>query len=616
MATYATNLTTFWLEGATTVTALGGGASGLGNPETDFFIQGSNCLSKQAWTNAIKGFIVDALGGNFTVPTTGGVIMWAKYDAAGSLDTKANGGLQMIIGSGSGDYYRYYIGGKTTLAFDSWIPYIVDPNTATADGTAAGTPTGSERWVGILANLPTASGPTKGNPIAVDAIRYGRCDLEYTDTGCTFATAEAWANDTTRRLGLLELLKGAYQMQGFHSFGTSGASVTFSDSNKVLFIRPTGANNLTNDAVATGFNRIEILNSGSSVTWDNIAISALGTRARGVFVHTAGTIAFTNCQFTDMDTFSLLAGSVITGTTWRRCNAITAPGSTLTSSQVLAPTVATNTSGLIWNVNTDTDGKLDGMTFSKGTNAHHAIELGTSSPLSLTLRNIDFTGFTNTVGDNAAPLHIKRTSGAETVNISASGCTGITANGYKSEGANVTITLDTRTVKISVVDVDGIPVTGARAFLRVSEAGALPYLASVTSITRASTLATVTHATDHGLATGDKVLLAGITDKVEDNAVFTITKTGATTYTYVTSDSGSTNYTGTITATFVFLKGLADQGTDSNEISVSRAITSAQATVGWARKGTGSPLYKPGPVAGDVSSTADTSFSAVMISDD
>lgn len=609
MATYATNLNDFWLEGSTTVTAIGTGGAGLGNPETDFFVQSNGCISKAAWTNATKGFIIDALGTTFTVPTDGAVIAFAKYDAAGSLAAKASGGLQMIIGSGSGAYDHYYIGGSDTLAFDSWLPYVIDPNTATADATT-GTPSGSEQFVGLLGNLPTTSGPTKGNPIAMDAIRYGRCDLEYTATSCTFSGAEAFANDSTRRWGLLELRNGSYLMQGFHSFGTASASVTFSDSNKVLFFRPSGNNNVTNDAVSTGFNRIEILNASSSVTWDNISIAALGTRARGVFVHTAGTVDFTNCQFVDMDTFSLLAATSITGTTWRRCNAVTAPGSTLTNSKILAPSVAADTSGLVWDAATDPNGKIDGMEFSKGAASHHAIEFGTTSPLTMTLTDIDFTGFTNTIGSTAAPLHIKRTSGTVTINLS--NCTGITVDGYKTDGATVNIVAGAVTVQVTATLKDGTAVSGARVYLRASNGtGPFPYQDSV-SITRSTTTATVTH-TAHGLESNDKVALLGITDKVEDIGIHQITVTDANTYTYTTTDSGSTSYTGTITSTFVALNGTTD---GSGVLSTSKVYPSAQPVVGWTRKSSGSPYLQEGVLVGTVSSTTGFSGTAVMLSDE
>ena len=59
-AAYATNLTTFWLEGAANaIVSIGTGGAGTPDPETDFFIQGTDCQSKGAWANAIKGFILD-----------------------------------------------------------------------------------------------------------------------------------------------------------------------------------------------------------------------------------------------------------------------------------------------------------------------------------------------------------------------------------------------------------------------------------------------------------------------------------------------------------------------------------------------------------------------------
>jgi len=600
------------LEGATTVTAIGTGGAGLGNPESDFFIQGSNCISKAAWTNATKGFIIDGLGGNFTVPTDGAVIFYAKYDAAGSLDSKANGGFRCIIGSTDAAYYHWYIGGKTTLAFASWVSYTIDPNTATVDNTT-GSPGTSERWVGILATLPTTSGPTKGNPIAMDAIRYGRCDLEYTTADCTFSGAEAWANDPTRRWGLLALSNGSYLMQGFHSFGTSGASVTFSDSNKVLFILPSGNNNLTNDSVSTAFNRIEILNASSSVTWDNISISALGTRARGVFVHTAGTLTLTNCQFTDMDTFSFLAAATVTDTTFRRCNAVTAPGTTMNGSSVLASTVAADASALVWNVATDPDGLMDNMTFSRGAAAHHAIEIGTSAPTALNFNGLVSTGFNAADEQNDSFFNILESSGAVTYTISVSGGTGNFS--YKSAGAVVNVVLDPVTVKVTSKKTNGDPLGSALVHLRASNGtGPFPYQESVTSINRTGSLATVAH-TGHGMASNDKVLIVG-TEATEEEylGVHTITFIDANSYSYTVSGTPTTPASGTITSTFVALDG--ETNATTGVLSTSRVYSSNQPVTGWARKSTSSPYYKQGILTGEVDSTAGYDVAAIMVLDE
>src|SRR5210317_227647 len=472
---YATNLTTFWLESATTVTAIGTGGAGLGNPETDFFIQGSGCISKSAWTNAVKGFIIDALGTTFTVPTDGCVIAFIKYDAAGSLDTKAGGGLRMIIGSSSSAYVEFYIGGSDTLEFDSWVPYVIDPNTATPDVSGSG---GSERWVGLLADLPTTSGPTKGNPIAMDAIRYGRGDIEYTlgdvtpNGPATFDGAEGVGNVNGTRWGLLELQNGAYQTQGFHSIGISGTACRFVDADKVLFWRKQ-ENNLTNDAISTGFNRVEIINSSTVCEWTNIIWSALGTRSRGTFVHTAGTCDLDVCQFFDWGTFDFLSTANLTDCVFSRCDTITAPASVMTGSQILESRVAADAGALVYNSATDPNGKLDGMTFSQGTNDHHAIDFGTSVTSDIQLTNIEFTGFDETSGEDqpGAALRFLATSGSLTCTLS--GCTvgGAAAsatNFFKDDAAGIAVTLafDFITLQVTVLDAtDDTPITTAHVQL-------------------------------------------------------------------------------------------------------------------------------------------------------
>ena len=184
--------------------------------------------------------------------------------------------------------------------------------------------------------------------------------------------------------GNIEFFDGSYFVQGFHSWGTASNAVVLTDSNVDIFIRDSGGNNTSDDAVSTGYNRFELINASSVLTLSNVNMTALGTRARGVFVHTAGTWNYTNSVFTGVDTFTLLSSSVMTSCTFRGCNAITAPGSDLSFSKVLEPTVAADASAVVWNVNADPDTDMNDMEYSKGTNAHHAIEFGTSSPLTMT----------------------------------------------------------------------------------------------------------------------------------------------------------------------------------------------------------------------------------------
>jgi hypothetical protein len=633
---WSEDLTDIYVGGAGNFSALGGGASGL-NTETDYFIQGTDCQSKNAWTNDIKGLIHDN-GSSFTVPTTGAIVAWLYYAAVNALENKAgvspdfNGGLMLIEGSASNAYNRYNVAGADTLPFDSWIPYVVDPNTATADDTV-GSPSGTEQWVGVEANLPTTAGPTKGAPIAIDAVRYGRCTLTYTegDSGNgfnTFSGAENTANSISNRWGLIEFRQGAYYVQGFHLFGKGDsptALVDFRDSNKIVFIRDT-------EYVATGFNRFEIANSSSNVEWNNILFQALGTQSPGTFVHTAGTFLVTNCQFVDVGTFSLLSTSDMLNCIFRNTGIITAPGSDLTGSSITGFEGTAGTSSLIWDVNTDPDGLIDSMTFEKGVAATHAIEFGTNVPTTMTIQNINFSGYNASNGQNDSNFHFKDTSGTS-ITLNCTGCIGNLS--YTTDGADITIVADPATTTVTVNDHLGAPLINARVILRAANStGPLPYNDIVT-ISISGITATVTH-TAHGLLSGQKVEIQGAS-YAPFNGVKTITNVTTNSYDY-TVDSGSpaveNNYRFDsvetvspisyrfsaqgeggidITSTGVILEGLTDS---SGQIIDARTLSSNQPVSGVVRTGSSTPRYKDFPISGIVDTLTGLSINVTLILDE
>lgn len=73
---------------------------------------------------------------------------------------------------------------------------------------------------------------------------------------------------------------------------------------------------------------------------------------------------------------------------------------------------------------------------------------------------------------------------------------------------------------------------------------------AVTSITRSFTTATVTTTASHSFVTGQSITIAGAVE-TDYNGTFTITVTGAATFTYTVANSPTTPATGTITATLV-----------------------------------------------------------------
>jgi hypothetical protein len=253
------------------------------------------------------------------------------------------------------------------------------------------------------------------------------------------------------------------------------------------------------------------------------------------------------------------------------------------------------------------------MTFDStgSANAIHAIEFGTSSPTSITLRGLDFSGFSASQDVNDSTFHVKRTSGTVTINLV--NCTSDVSltNSYRTDGATVSIVQNPVTTKVRAVTATGTAISGARVFLESSDGtGPLPYQASV-SITQSAGTATVSH-TAHGFATNQYVVIRGANEE-EYNKVAQITVTGANSYTYSVDSGTSSPATGSPVSSGVLVYGTTDV---NGEVSDTRTLSSDQPVKGWARKSTSSPLYKTGPVTGTADSAANTTFSAVLISDE
>ena len=367
--------------------------------------------------------------------------------------------------------------------------------------------------------------------------------------------------------------------------GSINGVADFRDSNTTIFIQDTRK-------VYATFNKIEIRNASTNVAWSgiNFVNPAPSTNASDgdLEVVDNATVVLTACTFTDMNTFILLGNTDFLGCQFLRCNTITSGGGLMTGTSCLTPTVAANTSAVIWNINSDPNGDLDNMTFSKGTNAHHAIEFGTSSPLTMTLTGISFTGFSASQNNDASIFHIKRTSGAETVTINLIGCSSDVsfATSYRTDGALVSIVQDPVTFSVTAKDLDtGAVIENARVMVPVTDNTNFPYQASVT-ITSSGTTATVTHGT-HGLADNDNILIAGA-DQDEYNGAYTINVTGVSTYTYTMLGDPADTATGTITATMVLLNGFTNA---SGVITDSRTYSAAQPVSGWVRRHTYGPSY-------------------------
>ena len=439
---YATDLNDIYTDGGTW-TALGGRVT---DPDTDDYIQGSSCWSHDPFSSGIEGGVVNS---SETIAAGDAVFVWTKSDIGPALATKAAGGVQVLIGNASTALKCFYVRGSDDLVYGGWKCIPVDPTKTPS--TNIGSPTSATDYFGVRWNIPS-TGPTKGYPLKIDAIRHGK-DIEITagDSGTPAswgATADYDANNT-RMWGICQPTDAGADIQGYIYWGTATTAVYSRDSNKAITI-------LDTEWTDTDFTQIIFAHAGNDVVWDNVGLLALGTNNRGIIDvavnPTTNTITWTNSVFQGIDVTKLLSACVFDGSKWLSTNAVTAGGASLLGCKILTPTIAADTTSLIWDVATDTDGLLDGMEFSKGTNAHHAISFTDNSTVEYTLRGIAFSGYHATDGNTSSALFFPDSGSDIDWVINTVGCSGDISYKKVRAGDTVTIVSDPVTLTFTVTD--------------------------------------------------------------------------------------------------------------------------------------------------------------------
>lgn len=457
-ANYTTDLTPIIDQGTgnntnfSLVTDGGGGQNSIDQADVDDFIEGSTCASRNPFSSSTRGILYDN-GSAVTVAAGDAVYIWAKADVAQAIDTKALGGVQLIIGNSANTKSRWYADGRDTYQIGGWKCYPIDPTVTPSTGSHTAT-----TIFGCMWSIP-ASGPSKGNPFKLDAIRYGRAllmtDGDLANGYATFSGAAAVDNSTSNQWGQLRFDNGVYTVQGLMQLGsTAGNAVDFRDANKAVFVSAT-------DFVRNTFNGIEVQNGASRADFTSINITALGTTSRGYFeaVDDAD-INIESCSFTSMDTFIFQSQSSINRSTFRDCNQITlAQGTSFTDSTVdssranyfLGEYALTTPIGNI-------GANVTGNTFIRnGSNPTPAIEI-TGTATSFNLTNTTFTGYTaGSTGTNVATsgtptgeaIFVNIASGTVTINVDNS-----TVPSVISAGAQVNVVSGQATLTITNVVTD------------------------------------------------------------------------------------------------------------------------------------------------------------------
>ena len=418
-AAYSTDLVTISTAESTTgyTEPTNSAAGGTPSLENEYFIQGANCISKSFNATGVGGLAFT--GGAQTLPTDGAAYIWAYFAAPNAMNTKANGGKQILIGSSAANYRRYYVAGSDTYEYGGWVCYPVNP-TITPSATV-GTPTTTYATFGYAANLTLAI--SRGNPLGLDVQRIGRGTLQVVDGDLAngygnFLSAAAQNDLVANRWGILSFVDGGFKFQGHLLMGTAATPVDFRDSNRNITIQNT-------EFVTSNFNLFEVRNASSIVQWTGIAIQSLSTVARGNFLVTDNaSVTLSGCTFTDMGTFSFLSNTTSTQNVFRRCSTITHGSSTFTNNRIIS-SVATSA------VVSADPSTIQNCTFtSSGTG--HGLEI--TAPGTYTFSGNVFENYGDAGTTNAAVYN--NSGGAVTLNVSGGGTVPSVRNGA---GATTTV---------------------------------------------------------------------------------------------------------------------------------------------------------------------------------
>jgi len=595
---------------------------------TDIFLWGAKSLSEKVSGTNQYGYGLGAgiVGEPWDFSSGGGDNgnhIFAIINVASQPNTLAAGGMGIVVADDlATDSVGVWYVGPQAGSLGGWEYFVINPSKAFNAVLAAG----SGSWT------------TGGNPAqlsGVDGIGVywdsttsimgasDNCFLQsisvgtgYRITGTSSVTfADFTTYEQTNRFGAMTTRNNIlFPICRFRIGAASGATdTTFSDSGFTVIWRSM-VDSANNPLVADGFYGLfaDEDTGTTDITLNSGVLAAGSPNTFDLQLSGVTNVDVTNLSVDRARVVTLDAAVTWDGGTVKNSGQIDASGAVFTNVDVLTSTVDAGVAALLWNNAVDPDGKLDGCAFSKGTNAHHAIELGASSPTTVYLQGLSFSGFNTNHGQNDSVLLLADKGSDQAWTINAIGCSGTVS--YKKARSTDTVTVNegvALTVHVENVDT-GSPVVGARAWVRVtSTAGGKPYNASV-GIERTGSTATVSH-TGHGLATDDWVWIQGCAE-LEYNGTHQITWVDANSYSYTVSGTPSTPASGSPTSTFVVLNDTTD---GSGNTGATYTWGANQPVVGRVRSASGSgPFYKTSPISGTIDSSAGLAFTVLMIPDE
>ena len=371
-----------------------------GGAEPDFYYQGATSYSVLVKTTEAGVAYTDGSTRNFS---TNRLVAHVKVIQT-NKDAIDGDGLQVWVGNDATHAYSWFVYSATTYpTLGGWCIIAIDPQVSTGpvarntEGTAP-----SMTTIDYFAFRSDCNATAKSQNFSADAIEIIENGKGLIGTGAdtagTFTSFLTFDEGTIgNRYGIVQSRGGIYYVTGVLR---SVTPTPFSSPT------PTASSCSPIAVVTTGFCGldIDITHASSSISITNCFLSGRGTlygsddrRPDYEVTGTGGTVTLNGTTFNVYRLVTLNSKVTALGCIFiAGGSAIIAAGADMRGSTVSGVYGRGGYVLAAWDVATDPDGKFDEMAFVRGTNAHHAIELGASSLTTVTLRGVTFTGFNAT----------------------------------------------------------------------------------------------------------------------------------------------------------------------------------------------------------------------------
>ena len=461
--------------------------------------EGVTCIQNYSASGASRGS--DWVYTSNQVLTDMMIIFWFSTSKIAGIPVKGATGMRIRIEDLAGLWAEWDIFGGDTLPHGGWIPWAVLASSATASRTGGTFPT--------LTTIRKIGWRCGGTVLAKtyiywDAVRFGQGLQIYGGTSGAPAVFDDFvASETTYAWGVVNKYKGVYFVQGKLMFGstTLGQATYFKDVSKSIRYQ--------NSLITSTYDEIKFLTNANADT--EIYFGAAGisgcdfglelatqtakyvpdfspsTRTKlglhGCSFGRSGMVylppynvsylrevlscnfelntgmtpqdcPITTSKFISYPAMTLTTGTIIGSSFISGSGLLTMGGGIFAACVVSGCTVVV---AMLWNIAVNTDGKLDGTTFTS-TGTGHAIELGPNCPTAITFKNMVFT----TYGANDTTDAAIYNNSGKAIAISLIGTTQPSVR--NGSGASTTFP-SSITLKIAVKDIDGNPMVGVRCYI-------------------------------------------------------------------------------------------------------------------------------------------------------